>query len=75
MPLFEQLERVKLRFISVCEALVARGSMTEADFERILMLLDDIDNLDEDEFMDQLRELSTGVIDFITWDEKNGEIR
>ena len=68
MPLFEDLERVKLRFISSCETMVKQGKLTEEEFQEILQLLDQLDDYSDDEFMIELRRLSRGMIDFLDWD-------
>jgi spore coat protein CotH len=68
VPLFEDLERVKLRFISACETMVNQGKLTEEEFQEILQLLDQLDEYSDDEFMEELRRLSRGMIDFLDWD-------
>ncbi|NLJ75281.1 MAG: hypothetical protein GX331_09865 [Firmicutes bacterium] len=70
MPLFEDLERVKLRFISACETMVDQGKLTEEEFQDILQLLDELDEYSDDEFMAELQKLSKGIIDFLDWDTK-----
>jgi hypothetical protein len=70
VPLFEDLERVKLRFISACETMVDQGKLTEEEFQDILQLLDELDEYSDDEFMAELQKLSKGIIDFLDWDTK-----
>lgn len=68
MGLYEQLERTKLRFIAVCESLLARGELGEEEFEQILVLLDKLEELKEEDFLDELRKLTDGAIDLQLWD-------
>ncbi len=68
MGMFEDLERVKLRFIAVCEQLVARGQLSESEFQQILELLDKMDDYDDRQFLAELGEISKGMTDFIDWE-------
>lgn len=47
--LFEEMERVKIRFIAAYEKLLRKGLITEEDFEDILDALDRIDELSDEE--------------------------
>ncbi|HHT74062.1 MAG TPA: hypothetical protein GX008_10160 [Firmicutes bacterium] len=67
MGLFEDLERVKLRFISVCEDMVGRGQLSESEFQQVLELLDKMDDYDDRQFLEELGEISKGMTDFIDW--------
>lgn len=48
--LFEEMERVKIRFIAAYEKLLQKGLITEEQFEDILDALDRIDELSDEEF-------------------------
>ncbi len=69
MALFEELERVKLQFISVCESLVHKERISEADFDQILQLLDNMDELDENHLHDELSRLTKGSFDLLFWEK------
>ena len=47
--LFEEMERVKIRFVAAYEKLLRKGLITEEDFEDILDALDRIDELSDEE--------------------------
>lgn len=68
MASFEDLERVKLRFIETCERLLTSGQIQDGDFEAILEILEDIDDYTEDELYQRLRQLTRGAIDRFPWD-------
>ena len=68
MGLFEDLERVKLRFISACENMVAQGQLSESEFQQIIDLLDRMDDCDDRQFLAELGEISKGMTDFIDWE-------
>ena len=70
MALFEDLERVKLRFISVCESLVDRAELLEENFQQILVLLDAMDEHDEQYINEQLNALTDGKLDLLFWDQE-----
>jgi hypothetical protein len=69
MGLFEDLERVKLKFIAVCEKLLAKGEITEEQFEQILMLLDNLDEYDQQYISQKLNELTSGKLDLLFWEQ------
>lgn len=71
MTLFEELERVKLQLIAVCEALVDQDKLTETHFEEILNLLDSLDEHDQVYINQKLNELTNGRLDLMFW-EKDG---
>lgn len=48
--LFEEMERVKIRFVAAYEKLLRKGLITEEQFEDILDALDRIDELSDEEF-------------------------
>jgi len=68
MGMFEDLERVKLRFISACETMVSQGQLSESEFQQIIDLLDKMDDYDDRQFLDELAEISKGMTDFIDWE-------
>ncbi|HHY16105.1 MAG TPA: hypothetical protein GX521_08535, partial [Firmicutes bacterium] len=61
MPLFNDLERVKLRFITTCEGLVAQGRLEEQEFQAILNLLDAMNDYDDQQFKAELSRISKGI--------------
>lgn len=65
MPLFNDLERVKLRFITTCEGLVARGRLEEQEFQDILKLLDAMNDYDDQQFKEELGRISKGISDLL----------
>ncbi len=65
MPLFSDLERVKLRFITTCESLVARGRLSDEEFQDILNLLDNMDGYGDQQFHAELSKISKGISDLI----------
>ncbi len=68
MGMFEDLERVKLRFISACETMVSQGQLSESEFQQIIDLLDKMDDYDDRQFLDELADISKGMTDFIDWE-------
>lgn len=52
--LYEDMERVKIRFISAYEKLVKRGLITEEQFEDIIDAVDRIDELSHEEIEKRL---------------------
>lgn len=69
MTLFEELEKVKLEFIAVCETLVDQGKLTEANFEEILKLLDSLDDHDQAYINQKLNELTDGRLELMFWEK------
>lgn len=67
MALFEELERVKLRFVITCEALVEKQLLSEENFNQIIELLDNLDNYTEEELDQQLNILTEGKLDLLFW--------
>ncbi len=67
MPLFNDLERVKLRFITTCEGgLVAQGGrLEEQEFQAILNLLDAMNDYDDQQFKAELSRISKGISDLL----------
>lgn len=52
--LYEDLERVKIRFIAAYEKLMQKGLITDEQFEDILDALDRIDELSDEELESRL---------------------
>jgi len=69
MGLFEDLERVRLKFIAVCEKLLDRGLISEAQFDQILTLLDNLDDYDQQYINQKLNELTNGKLDLLFWEQ------
>lgn len=67
VALFEELERVKLRFVITCEALVEKQLLSEENFNQIIELLDNLDNYTEEELDQQLNILTEGKLDLLFW--------
>lgn len=70
MGLFEDLERVRLQFISTCEALLNKGELSEDNFQQILELLDAMDGYDEEQLNRKLNELTDGKLELMFWDQE-----
>lgn len=71
MGLFEDLERVKLRFIAISEQLLAEELITSEQFDEILLLLDNLDEYDQQDINQKLNELTDGKLDLLFWDHNN----
>lgn len=69
MALFEELERVKLRFIVTCEALVKSQQLSEENFTQIIEILDNLDDYAEEELEQKLSILTDGKLDLMFWKE------
>lgn len=65
MPLYDELKRVKLRFLQTCERLLAQGRLDDAEFQDILTLLDAMEGYDDREFKAELSRISKGISDLI----------
>lgn len=52
--LYEDLERVKIRFIAAYERLVKMGLITEEQFEDVVDAIDRMDELSEEELKERL---------------------
>ncbi len=70
MALFEELERVKLRFITTCEKLLVKECISEDDFEQILSLLDNLDDYTEEQLNEELARLTKGRFDLSFWENR-----
>lgn len=71
MGLFEDLERVKLRFIAISEQLLAEELITSEQFDEILLLLDNLDEYDQQYINQKLNELTDGKLELLFWDHNN----
>lgn len=69
VPLFEDLERVKLRFIITCERLVEKQELSEENFNKIIEILNNLDNYTEKELEQELHVLTDGKLDLLFWKE------
>ncbi|OUM93475.1 MAG: hypothetical protein BAA04_02015 [Firmicutes bacterium ZCTH02-B6] len=54
LDLFEDMERLKLRFISAFEELARRGVISEDDLAEIIDLVDRLDELTEEQIKERL---------------------
>lgn len=52
--LFQETERLKIRFLSAYERLLELNMMTQQEFDEVLDAIDRIDELTEEEFADKL---------------------
>ena len=43
MELFEELERIKIRFVAAYDKLVAQGLLSEAAYQEIMEVIDNLD--------------------------------
>ncbi len=68
MDLFNELERVKLKFIAVCETLVDKQQLSEENFKEIRILLDSLDDHDEEYINRRLNDLTGGRLDLMFWE-------
>ncbi|MDI9412472.1 MAG: hypothetical protein QM401_02715 [Bacillota bacterium] len=65
MPIYDDVERVKLRFLQTCETLVNQGRLDDDEFQGILELLDSMNDYDDEEFRAELSKISKGISDLI----------
>ncbi|MFS8665264.1 MAG: hypothetical protein LOD84_06260, partial [Limnochordales bacterium] len=63
MELFEDMERLKLRFLAAFEGLARRGVISEADLAEIFDLVDRLDELSEEEIRTRLGRFIPGDAD------------
>jgi|LSQX01.3.fsa_nt_gb hypothetical protein len=54
MELFEELERIKIRFVAAYDKLVEQGVISERDYQEILEIIDDLDSYSLDELKERL---------------------
>lgn len=65
MPLYVDVERVKLRFLKTCETLVNQGRLDDEEFRGIMDLLDQMNDYNDEEFEAELSKISKGISDLI----------
>ncbi|MFO7310785.1 MAG: hypothetical protein C0P61_001850 [Bacillota bacterium] len=63
MGLFEDMERLKLRFLTAFEGLARRGVISEDDLTEIIDLVDRLDELSEEEIREKLGRFIPGDTD------------
>ncbi|NLA58490.1 MAG: hypothetical protein GX855_06285 [Firmicutes bacterium] len=54
MELFEELERIKIRFVAAYDKLVEQGVISERDYQEILEIIDDLDSYSVEELRERL---------------------
>ena len=54
MELFEELERIKIRFVAAYDKLVKQGVISERDYQEILEIIDDLDSYSLEELQERL---------------------
>ncbi|HHV93005.1 MAG TPA: hypothetical protein GXX47_00550 [Firmicutes bacterium] len=54
MELFEELERIKIRFVAAYDKLVEQGVISEKDYQEILEIIDDLDSYSLEELKERL---------------------
>ena len=54
MELFEELERIKIRFVAAYDKLVEQGVISEKDYQEILEIIDDLDSYSLEEPKERL---------------------
>ncbi|MBO8141093.1 MAG: hypothetical protein H0Z37_02780 [Firmicutes bacterium] len=63
MDLFEDMERLKLKFLAAFEELARRGIIGEAQLAEIIDLVDKLDELSEEEIRARLGRYVPGDVD------------
>lgn len=54
VELFEEMERIKIRFVAAYARLVERGLISEAEYEDIVQIVDNLDHYSEEELRKRL---------------------
>lgn len=54
VALFEDMERLKLRFLAAFQKLVDKGVLTESQLEEIIQLMDKLDDMTVEEIKERL---------------------
>lgn len=54
MELFEELERIKIRFVAAYDKLVEQGIISEREYEEIIEMVDDLDRYSIEELKERL---------------------
>ena len=58
MELFEELERIKIRFVAAYDKLVEQGLISEKEYQEIVDMIDNLDMYSVDELKEKLGRLS-----------------
>ncbi|NLJ23885.1 MAG: hypothetical protein GX354_00505 [Firmicutes bacterium] len=54
MELFEELERIKIRFVAAYDKLVEQGVISEREYEEIVEIIDNLDDYNIGELRERL---------------------
>jgi hypothetical protein len=54
MELFEELERIKIRFVAAYDKLVEQGLISEKEYQEIVDMIDNLDMYSVDELKEKL---------------------
>lgn len=54
MELFEELERIKIRFVAAYDKLVEQGVISEREYEEIVEIIDNLDDYKIEELRERL---------------------
>lgn len=54
MELFEELERIKIRFVAAYDKLVDQGLLSEQEYQEIVEVIDNLDMYSVDELREKL---------------------
>ena len=54
MELFEELERIKIRFVAAYDKLVEQGAISEREYEEIVEIIDNLDDYSIEELRERL---------------------
>ena len=57
MALFQELERVKLKIVSLCDSPVEKGKLTEEELIKVVDILERLDEFDDESLKEALDEL------------------
>ncbi|HBG09122.1 MAG: hypothetical protein ACOX46_03195 [Limnochordia bacterium] len=66
MSLDNELDKTKLLFLDTCRRLLELGELSQEEYLGICDLLDRLDELDREEFEEELRKISRGLSDLIS---------
>ena len=66
MSLDNELDKTKLLFLDTCRRLLELGELSQEEYLGICDLLDRWDELDREEFEEELRKISRGLSDLIS---------
>ena len=54
MELFEELERIKIRFVAAYDKLVAQGLLSEEEYQEIVEMIDNLDKYSQSDLREKL---------------------